>query len=993
MNVIFRPLRRRLQSFVVPTLAVLAVLVFSMASLHFYNLYEIRTANDAITHSHLLELHLERLFSSTKDAENNQRSYLITEHKNYLNLYENAVTRSGQLLNQIKDLAKTDPIQLQEVVKLKQLVDTELDLLAFEVELRKSTGFEAAGKEILASDLRRFSIEQLHDHIDRMQLREKTLLEILKNNLEVSQFHSKLTTLLAAAITLLTVLFALWNYRRDLAYRVSASTALAQQEEHLRITLNSIAEGVIVTDQQGRILLFNPVAQRFMECSEGYVNRKIDEILTIVNEHTNEPIPSLVEQVLETGSATRRGYQSLLISSTGRVIAIEDSAAPCYNRKGELFAVILVFRDMGEQRTIEQRFRAAFSMAGVGIAITDLKGSYLHINQAYSAITEYQEDELRLMDILSITHPENKEQNRQQINNLLERKSPSFTVEKRYITKSGLLIWLRDSFSMLPDIDGTPLNLMVISENITEQKSAQLALSNRETRLHLAVESTGIGIFEWDLKDDVAMWENAHIFNIFGLKTTDTPFNKKTFLEKVIHPEDAVRFNADLNNALNTGTLFHTCCRIYRSNDKVLRWIEFFARFYPHPNQKIPVKLIGTVRDVTADRNSKEELRAANRGKNEFLAMLAHELRNPLTPIRNAAEVIHEVIRLNDKEQTKSILWAHGVIDRQTRHLTRLVDDLLDISRISTGKIILDLKAVNLISILEESIEMTQPLLKIRNHQIDKFIDNDELILKGDPVRLAQIFGNLLNNAAKYTNNEGRIQIQVTKKLEMVEISIKDNGIGMPEHFIPRVFELFAQADRSLARSEGGLGIGLALVHRLVLSHGGSIQASSAGLNKGSCFTVILPLLNDNLIKTEITKFQSTSNKKFNILVVDDNTDSAESLSTLLSLFGHKVHIAHDGFTAISSAARIAPEVVLLDIGLPGMDGYEVARLLRQDSITKTALIIALSGYIEPQARELSKEAGVDYHLAKPLEPHILNNILVEFAQKKALSLPTVMED
>jgi PAS domain S-box-containing protein len=381
--------------------------------------------------------------------------------------------------------------------------------------------------------------------------------------------------------------------------------------------------------------------------------------------------------------------------------------------------------------------------------------------------------------------------------------------------------------------------------------------------------------------------------------------------------------------------------------------------------------VLSSVIDITERKRAEEALREADRRKDEFLAMLAHELRNPLTPIRNAAQVLKLVGPADANQQ-----WAREVIERQTQHLTRLVDDLLDVSRITQGKVKLAREPLDLAAVLHRAVEASRPLIDARHHHLTVVLPAEPVRLEADLTRLVQVVGNLLNNAAKYTDEGGQIWIEAAQEGAEAVIRVRDNGMGVPAGLLPHVFDLFTQADRSLDRSQGGLGIGLTLVKRLVEMHGGRVEARSEGPGRGSEFIVRLPA--SSLPGEEAAAGQPAppASRALKILVVEDNVDAAEMMSFLLTLGGHEVRTARDGPEALETARAFEPQAVLCDIGLPGMNGYEVAaRLREQPAFQKTALI-ALTGYGQEEARRRSKEAGFDYHLVKPVEPEALDALL-----------------
>ncbi len=361
-----------------------------------------------------------------------------------------------------------------------------------------------------------------------------------------------------------------------------------------------------------------------------------------------------------------------------------------------------------------------------------------------------------------------------------------------------------------------------------------------------------------------------------------------------------------------------------------------------------------------------------DRRKNEFLAMLAHELRNPLTPIGNALHVLEA-----DAQAAARSVWAREMIRRQFDLLVRLVDDLLDVSRITRGKIDLRIEPVDVARVVDVAIETSRPQIDAMRHTLDVSLPEKPLYLRGDFARIAQIIGNLLSNSAKYTEPGGRISLKVEREGEEVVLRVRDTGMGIPKHALLAIFELFTQLNRTIDRAKGGLGIGLTVVRRLVEMQGGSVVALSDGPDRGSEFVVRLPVAEPVVADASAhTRDPAAPQQPLSVLVVDDNRDVAESTATLLQIAGHQVHVAYDGLGAIETAARVRPQLALIDIGLPGIDGYEVARRLRRDPRHSGTWICALSGYDTQHDRERSRNAGFDHHFVKPLDPARLEQAL-----------------
>jgi PAS domain S-box-containing protein len=374
---------------------------------------------------------------------------------------------------------------------------------------------------------------------------------------------------------------------------------------------------------------------------------------------------------------------------------------------------------------------------------------------------------------------------------------------------------------------------------------------------------------------------------------------------------------------------------------------------------------------------STDRLREANEAKDNFLATLAHELRNPLAPIRNALQIM----RLGGSDAA-TIGQARELMERQIQQMVRLIDDLLDVSRISRGKIELRKERVELAEIVKTALETTRPLVEAANHQLIVELPQEPLHLEADPIRLAQVLANLMNNSAKYTDEGGHIRLTAQREHDEVVVRVRDNGIGIPADMLPRVFDMFTQVNRSLGRSQGGLGIGLTLVQSLVYMHGGSVQVFSDGPGQGSEFVVRLPLRRAGGQEEPAQNNRGMAADQVlaprRILVVDDNHDAAESLSMLLKLMGQKVQVAFSAPEALAAARLDPPEMAFLDIGMPDMDGYELARRLRADPKLRHMVLVALTGWGQDKDRQRSREVGFDHHLTKPADPEALHQLLAD---------------
>ncbi|HKQ30834.1 MAG TPA: response regulator [Burkholderiales bacterium] len=388
--------------------------------------------------------------------------------------------------------------------------------------------------------------------------------------------------------------------------------------------------------------------------------------------------------------------------------------------------------------------------------------------------------------------------------------------------------------------------------------------------------------------------------------------------------------------------------------------------------------------EIAQRERAQQALQAAARRKDEFLAILAHELRNPLSAIHNGVQIMH---RQNITEP--KIVWARDLLGRQVKHLTRLIDDLLDVSRITTGRIELQREPIDLSVVITRAIETTRPLVEARRHKLMVKLPSEPLCVEGDTVRLIQVMDNLLTNAAKYTNEGGTIVVSVEHNADesseepTAVVRVRDDGIGIPQSMLDQIFELFTQANPTFDRTQSGLGIGLALVRGLVSLHGGTVRATSDGPGKGSEFVVHLPLLSASFAVQSADPVtpvrQESSNMR--VLVVDDNVDSAQGVVILLEAAGYKVEMAHSGDMGLARAIETRPDAVILDIGLPGLDGYEVAQQLRKHAAFRSVPLIAMTGFSDKSNRRRALQAGFDHYLVKPVDYEALMNVLALLAR------------
>jgi PAS domain S-box-containing protein len=696
-----------------------------------------RTRATRVSHT-LADLeHLNAILALLEGAQAAQRGFILTGDPYYLEPYASARRGLGERLDALQELAGGDAAQMERVVRLRQLGDERLAQLDAVIAASEQLGFLAA-RQALIDNRHKATMADIGTQLAAMRKAESALLATEIETAESSYRWAFSLNVVAGALALLVLATLVFLVERNLRAREVAAAEILRQREALRITVASIGDGVITTDNHGQVLYLNGEAEKLTGwATDDAAGLPLERIFRIVNERTHLAVENPATRALRDGVIVGLDHHTVLVAKDGVERSIDDIAAPIRDPLGRVAGVVLIFRDVSEER----------------------------------------------------------------------------------------------------------------------------AATNR-------------------------------------------------------------------------------------------------------------------LRELAA------ELSDADRRKNEFLALLAHEIRNPLAAIRNSVAVV----RLADNNPGARAV-AHGAIDRQMEHLVRLVEDLVDVARINRGKLALRRERVDLRQALEQALEACRPAFAGHQQALGVALPHAPVYLYADAMRITQVIGNLLSNASKFTARGGTVQISITVEDADAVLRIRDNGIGIAAEHLPRLFEMFSQLDNSLERPQRGLGIGLSLAKQLVQMHGGRLEAHSAGVGRGSEFAVFLPtLVEEDLVAAAATDalargvaedaehggadavaLAPSSLAGRRILVVDDNVDSADSLAVLLRLQGYEAAVAHDGLTAVEMALRTLPHVVLLDIGLPGLNGYEVARRLRDSPQGAGMQLIALTGWGEASDRKLARAAGFDEHLVKPV--------------------------
>jgi PAS domain S-box-containing protein len=771
---------------------------------------------------------------------------------------------------------------------------------------------------------------------------------------------------------------ALRNAQSILAARRRAEEELRKQSEWLRITLASIGDAVISTDAEGRVSFMNGVAESLTGWSQAEaLGRLVPDVFCIVNEQSRLPVENPALRALREGANVGLANYTVLIARDGAERLIEDSAAPIRANGGAIAGAVLVFRDVTERRRAEHALARSerelsdfFDNAVIGFRWVGPDGIILRANQAE-------------LDLVGCSREE-------YVGHHLAEFHVDVDVIDEFLRRLHAGQWVRSYPMRMRCKDGSIKDVLIDSSvlweqgrfihtrsftrDVTDRKRDGELLRRSEQRLRFIMDSMPQKIFTATPSGAV------DYFNPQWLEFTGLTFAqiKDWGWTQFVHPDDLVENVRAWRQAIASGASFHFEHR-FRRADGEYRW--HFSRAVPLRDADGNVLMwVGSNTDIHEQKNTADTLREiaaqlsdADRRKNEFLAMLAHELRNPLAPIRNALQFIRLTPDAGD-----AIRSAAEMMERQIGQMVRLVDDLLDVSRISRGKIELRCQRVALAAVIAQAVETCRPAIDGAQQQLTVTLPPQPVCLHADPVRLAQAFGNLLNNACKYTDRGGRIALTAERQGSEVVVSVKDSGVGIAPDMLPKIFEMFTQVDRSLDRSQGGLGIGLTLVQRLVEMHGGSVRAFSDGPRRGSEFVARLPILADETPPASPPTVEPPATTARRVLVVDDNRDSATSLAMLLNLAGNETHVVHDGLAAVEAAATFRPDIVLLDIGLPKLNGYEAARKIREQTWGKSMVLVALTGWGQEEDRRKSTEAGFDGHMVKPVEHAALMQLLAE---------------
>ena len=765
------------------------------------------------------------------------------------------------------------------------------------------------------------------------------------------------------------------------ATRVSHERA-SQHDELLRVTLQSIGDAVITSDTDGRITYLNKIAEDLTGwLQQDALGQPLENVFQIVNEATGQRVESPATRALRGGVVVGLANHTLLVRKDGSRCPIDDSAAPIRDEEGNVSGCVLIFRNVTAQRDVERdkadqlltaRLLAAIvESSNDAIISKSLDGIIQSWNAAAERLFGFRSEEAVGKHISLVIPPERIAEEDQIISSLKAgQRVEHFETERRRSDGQRILVSL--TISPIKDAAGKVVGASKIVRDITERK---LAETERQKFVTLVENSTDfIGICDLN---GVPFFINGAGLEMVGLDSVEQA--ARIPVADFFFPEDQERIMNEFFPSVRANGHGEIEVRFRHFKTGKALWMAYKVLTLTDDEGK-PIAFATVSQDVTERKQLADDLirlatdlSEADRRKNEFIATLAHELRNPLAPVSNMLEVLKHAE--GDRETLRR---ARDTMERQLGQMVRLVDDLLDLNRISRDRLELRPSDVELSSLIRQAIEVAGPLLDAAGHELCVDLPEEPIYLHVDPARLAQVFGNLLNNSCRYTRPGGTIHLSAKLLDNQVLVTVKDNGVGIPKDKLQSIFDMFTQVYRATEATQGGLGIGLTLVKRLVEMHAGSVEARSAGEDQGSEFLVRLPVLSEApkpSASRSITGAEPAATHR--VLIVDDNRDNAESLALLLGITGNETYIAHDGIEAIEAAEEHRPDVVLLDIGLPKLSGHDVCRRIRAESWGKDIVVIALTGWGQEEDRRRSQEAGFDGHLVKPVDYDELLELLI----------------
>jgi PAS domain S-box-containing protein len=755
----------------------------------------------------------------------------------------------------------------------------------------------------------------------------------------------------------------------------SLQRAAALTRTRLAAIVEFSGDAIITKDLNGIVQTWNASAQRIL----GYEPQEIvgRSITMIIPPERLDEETQILER-LRRGLPSER-LETIRVAKDGRRLHVSVSISPLKNSEGEVIGASKILHDVSDvvaarEALSQERELLATTLRSIGdgVIVTDAEGRVTFLNAEAEKLTGWKQSEASqrpLPEVFRIVNEETRREVESPVSKVLRHGNVvGLANHTLLLSRDGAEKPIDDSAAPIRQADGSLFGVVLVFRDFTERRRTERSLRESEERFRRMADAAPVMIWVSGL-DKLCTWFNKIWLDFVGRSMEQELGNG--WAENV-HPDDLDRCVQTYVESFDARRRFSMEYRLKR-HDGEYRWVldTGVPRYGP---DGVFAGYIGSCIDITERQQAQEALRQEARRKDEFLAILSHELRNPLAPVRMAVTLLNKIGPPQPQLQE-----LRDIIDRQTTHLTRLLDDLLDVSRISSGKIVLRRDRLNLAVAVSSAVESIRPQIDAAGHKLIVEFLNEPIYVEGDATRLSQVFANLLSNAARYTEKPGRIELTVSRDGDDAVFRVRDSGIGIAPDQLSHIFEMFAQLNQSTERGQGGLGVGLALARKLVELHGGTIHAKSEGLGKGSEFVVRIPAL-PHVPATALQKKESAAEaeqKTRTIVVADDNVDSATVLSALLRTAGHNVQTVHDGVAAVTAVLSGRPDVAILDIGMPKLNGYDAARQIRAGQRNHTVLV-AVTGWGQEEDKRKSNEAGFDYHLTKPVDLAALDKILAK---------------
>ena len=769
------------------------------------------------------------------------------------------------------------------------------------------------------------------------------------------------------------------------AQQLDTEIALRRRAERDQAMLAAIVESsqdaIISKSLDGIIRSWNAAAERLFGYSE---SEAVGQPITLIIPPERRQEESEILARLRRGERIEH-YETVRMAKDGRAIDISLTISPLLDRTGAIIGASKIVRDITEHKRTQQAFAAAqrqvrlvTDSAPVFLANCDAQLRFKFVNQPYAERFGMLPEQIVGRRVPEVLGEEAYSTIAPYIAQVLAGQSVEYVVELPDHT--GGRRSLRVGYTPEHDAAGNVVGWVAAIIDITDRTRAEEALAESEQRFRRLVELMPVGVYTCAAPSGVITYYNEQAVRLWGRTPTTLSLDERFCGSyRLLRPggEALPHDECPMALALSEG-------REFRNQEVVIERpdgsrITALVNIDPIRDRKGQIAgAINVFHDMSALKEAERQLREADRRKDEFLATLAHELRNPLAPIRNSLHILRMT-----GQNSPAAERVHEMMGRQVSHMVRLVDDLLELSRISRGKIELKRQCISLATAVQHALETSKPIIEAGGHVLEVHLPPEQIVIDADLTRLSQVFANLLNNAAKYTNRGGTITVTARREGPEAVVSVRDTGIGIPPDMLGQVFDMFAQVDNPLRRSQDGLGIGLSLVRTLTLMHGGSVEARSDGLGQGSEFVVRLPVAGVDASGGERISANGEASARIRpahrILAVDDNRDSADSLGMMLRFLGADVQVAYDGPSALEMLKTCKPSVILMDLGMPGMHGYDVARQIRQDPSHQNVLLIAMTGWGQEEDRRRSRESGFDHHLVKPVDLDALQALLASW--------------